>query len=91
MADPEAESAQDQALERVDRRRFWDELGSRLVSEQEKKVVYGSFVLALKPREIADEYPGAFHNVGEVYRVKANLMERLRRDSAFRKALGLDA
>lgn len=91
MADAEGLSARDQALDRADRSRFWEELGLRLVSEQERKVVYGSFVLALKPREIVAEYPGTFEDIGEVYRVKANLLERLRRDPELGKVLGLDA
>ncbi len=91
MADLEAQSTQDQALDRVDRNRFWEALNRRLVSDQERKVVYGSFVLALKPREVVAEYPGVFKDIDEVYRVKANLLERLRRDSDLKKVLGFDA
>jgi DNA-directed RNA polymerase specialized sigma24 family protein len=79
------------ALEQVQRQAFWREIDARLHSEQERRVVYGSFVLALKPRELYAQYPNTFRDVNHVYRVKENVLARLRRDSTLEALLGQDA
>jgi len=50
----------------------------------------GSFVLALKPQEIFDLLRNRFRDIDEIYRVKQNVISRLRRDSDFRKFVGGD-
>ena len=80
-----------QALDRVHRQGFWREINARLRNEKECQVVYGSFVLAMKPREIYAQFQEAFRDVNEVYRVKENVLARLRRDAEIRKLLGKDA
>ncbi len=72
---PEAE-----ALARSSRQRLWQWLASRLKDEQQQAVMEGLFVLGLKPREIPQAYPGLFTSVQDVYRLKQNVLERLRRD-----------
>jgi DNA-directed RNA polymerase specialized sigma24 family protein len=84
-------TAQNVAVDRLDREQFWEAIGRRLLSDKERRVVYGSFVLALKPREICAEFPGTFRDVTEAYRVKQNVLERLGRDAELRELLGLDA
>lgn len=81
----------DQALAGVYRQQFWDQISTRLRNEQERKVVYGSFVLALKPREICARYRATFRDVREVYRVKENVLARLRRDRELGEIFGRDA
>jgi hypothetical protein len=73
-------SLEDSALDRMDRKAFWDSINARLHDEKEQKVVYGSFVLALKPREIFEHSQGMFESIDEVYLVKQNILSRLRRD-----------
>jgi hypothetical protein len=53
--------------------------------------VYASFALGLKPREIYARSGGLFDDVKEVYRVKENVLARLRRDPELKKILGVDA
>ena len=53
-------------------------------------MVYGYFVLALKPRELCDPYPHTFRNVQHVYRVKENVLARLRRDGLLEALFGQD-
>lgn len=50
---------------------------------KERRIVYGSFVLGLKPGDIFEMYVGEFQNMQEVYRVKENLLARLKRDREF--------
>jgi hypothetical protein len=72
------------------RQKFWDTIVARLHDETERLVVDQSFVLALKPREIYNKFPDKFTDVDEVYKIKQNVLARLRRDSEFQKFLGLD-
>jgi DNA-directed RNA polymerase specialized sigma24 family protein len=53
---------------------------SRLNDERERVVVDLTWRYHLKPGEVQAERPDLFPDVGRVYRVKENLMKRLRRD-----------
>jgi hypothetical protein len=72
---------------RDQREDLWRDLTRRLKNEKELQVVYGTFVLGLKPREILAEFPGVFRDVEEIYQIKANVIDRLRRDRDFRESL----
>jgi hypothetical protein len=74
-------------MQREGRQRFWQLLETRLKDERERRLVYGLFVLDLKPRQLLEEFNGLFRDVQEIYRLKENVMERLRRDSDFQDAL----
>ncbi len=75
-----AQGPEDRALGRIQRLRFWEALNERLNDEKERQVIYGSYMLALKPGELIDAFPGAFADADEVYRIKQNVLARLRRD-----------
>ena len=78
------------SVERVAKEEFWRWLTTRLNNDKERRVVYGSFFQALKPRELFEEYRDSFRDVGEVHRVKENVLARLRRDPELRKYFGQD-
>ena len=59
---------------------FWYLIKKKLKDPKEYIVVYASFGLALSPRKILAEYPGLFCDIKEIYRYKANLLDRLARD-----------
>jgi len=86
-SDPAPES---KVLDKLDSQTLWVRLSEKLNDKKERLVMQGVFVLALKPRELCDYYEGTFENVEEVYRIKQNIFARLRRDSEFRKFLGVD-
>lgn len=75
------------ALDKASREEFWRWLEARLHNEKERRVVYGSFFLELKPRELYAEFRQLFRDVGEVHRVKENVLARLRRDPDLRAYL----
>ena len=77
-------------LDKLDNQTLWACLNEKLNNENERLVMQGIFVLALKPRELCDYYEGVFTDVEDVYRIKQNIFARLRRDSEFRKFLGED-
>jgi hypothetical protein len=66
---------------------LWDAVTARLTDEKERQVVYGSFVLALKPRVLYEQFQRLFLSVDEVYQIKQNVLARLRRDADFIKAM----
>jgi DNA-directed RNA polymerase specialized sigma24 family protein len=81
----------DPALAGVYRQEFWEQIDARLNDEKERRVVYGSFVLGLKPRELHARYQDTFGDVRDVYRIKENVLARLRRDADLAEILGSDA
>ena len=83
-------SPEEQTIDHADRQRLWQLIRDRLHDEKERIVIHGSFVLDLKPQDLFAHFPGAFESVDEIYRIKQNVIARLRRDSEFRKLLGLD-
>jgi len=86
-ADP---SPEEQAMDRSHGRALWDLIDSRLHDEKERAVVRGSFTLDLKPQELYEHFRSVFSDIDEIYRVKQNVLSRLRRDPEIRKLLGGD-
>lgn len=84
-------SIEDRALSRAQRETFWHLIEERLKNEKERLVVHGSFVLNLKPRELYADFQHMFQDVNEIYRVKQNVLARLRRDRDLAELLGPDA
>lgn len=84
IGNPDAETVEAGVLERAQGEALWRELNLRLKDEKERRVVYGCFVLALKPGQLFKQSSGAFADVQEIYRVKENLIARLRRDDELR-------
>ena len=83
-------SPEEQAIDHSDQQSLWELIRSRLHDDKERAVIEGSFIFDLKPQEIYEHFRGVFSDVDEVYRVKQNVISRLRRDSDLRKLLGLD-
>lgn len=82
---------EDRALDRAQRDAFWHLIAERLNDENERLVVHGSFLLALKPRELYAEFQDTFDDVDEIYRIKQNVIARFRRDRELKELLGEDA
>ena len=87
--DPEA-GTETQVLRQVNNEEIWRLVSERLNDDKERRVVYGCFVLDLKPKELYAQSRNTFVDVNEVYRVKQNVVARLRRDAGLRKLLGFD-
>jgi RNA polymerase sigma factor (sigma-70 family) len=67
---------------------FWRWLNQQLADDQEYKVIHSSFVLDLKPREIAEQFPESFTDVREIYRIKEKVMSRLRSQAELADFMG---
>ena len=69
-------------LHQAQRVELWQSIDKRLNNEKEQKVVYGTFILNQKPRQIHAEFTNLFTNAAEVSRIKENVLARLKRDQA---------
>lgn len=66
---------------------LWAAIGAQMQDEAERRVAYLCFVLDLKPREVHERHPELFPTVADVYRIKRNLLDRLRRNPEIRAFL----
>lgn len=73
------ETPEQTVLADVERARFWAEIRGMLNDEQEELLIYSYFVLGLKPRQIHARFSTQFPDIEDVYRVKRNVLNRLRR------------
>jgi hypothetical protein len=76
----EADGPEIQIVDRSQADSLWGWIEARLKNDQERRVVYCSFVLDLKPSQIYDQHKDLFHSVREIYQIKENILARLRRD-----------
>lgn len=65
---------------RTDNSQLWERLNQIMKNKKERVVLYASFVIGSKPKEIDVEFSGVFSSVKEIYRIKENILSRLRRD-----------
>jgi DNA-directed RNA polymerase specialized sigma24 family protein len=76
-----------QAL-RTENSELWTKLDQLMKNKNERVVLYASFVLGLKPKEINAEFSSIFSSVKEIYRIKENILSRFRRDQELMNSLG---
>lgn len=76
-----------QIADRSQAETLWRWITERLKSDQERRVLYCSFVLDLKPGQIYEQHPELFHDVREIYQIKENVLARLRRDQELHELL----
>jgi len=67
---------------------LWALIIAETQDEAERLVAHESFTLNLKPGEIHERHPAQFASTADVYRVKRNLLDRLRRNQAIRDLRG---
>jgi DNA-directed RNA polymerase specialized sigma24 family protein len=72
---------------RITRHELWQTIDGELHDEAERLVARLSFVSGLTPREIVAVDAARFGTVANVYRLKRNAVERLRRSRALRSLL----
>jgi DNA-directed RNA polymerase specialized sigma24 family protein len=76
------------AIEQYDRQALWKIVFSNVQSEQERVVLVETFVHAQPPRAILARYPQLFASAHDVYNVKRNVFERLKRCPELRRLYG---
>jgi hypothetical protein len=66
------------ALDRLSLRELWRTIDGELRSDAERLVARLSFRNGLSPRQIRARHPEHFRRVADVYRLKRNVLDRLR-------------
>jgi hypothetical protein len=84
---PARTNAEVSVLGKISGRQLWDAIVRELQDEAEQKVAYLSFVRDMKPAEIAARHTALFASVADVYRIKRNIIERLRRNPEIQRFL----
>lgn len=74
-------SAEASALRQMHAQQLWAIVEARCNDEHERVVACLVFQFDLKPGDIVERFPDLFPDVSDVYRVKRNLLARLRRDA----------
>ena len=87
VEESDAEAVEDVALARKEREDFWQAIGQRLNDDKERLVLHYSYVVGFKPGQIYDERREMFDDVREIYRIKENVLARLRRDTGLQELL----
>jgi len=82
---PSDDDIEQSTLDKAAQQQFWAYIQTQLKDEDEWFVIYHSFILGWKPRDIQKAFPQRFPNVQDVYRVKRNVLDRLRRSEDIRK------
>jgi RNA polymerase sigma factor (sigma-70 family) len=80
-------SVEEEVTEELESHRLSQMALSLMQDEKERLVLRCSFVYDLKPSEIYALYPQRFEDIHEVYRIKRNVLNRLRRHPAMRQFL----
>jgi DNA-directed RNA polymerase specialized sigma24 family protein len=87
LRDPGQSSLEDKVFTRRQAAELWQWINERLKDDKERAVIYGSFVLDLKPAEMLETYTHLFRDVREIYTTKENVLARLRRDSSLKELI----
>jgi DNA-directed RNA polymerase specialized sigma24 family protein len=84
-------SVEEKVTDELERRRLWEKTLGLMQDDRESLVLRCSFVYNLKPSEIYDKYSNQFESNDQVYRIKRNLLNRLRRNPALQEFLVLQS
>lgn len=71
-------------LGEMGREELWRIVETTAGDDQERLVARLCFALDLKPRDVFERYPERYASVADVYRVKRNLLDKLRRSPEMR-------
>ena len=80
--------AQDAPHPSVTTRELWDYISGVLKDDQERLVIEAYYLHGIEPQKLFEQFPSRFESVREIYRIRQNVLARLRRDSRFRDIFG---
>lgn len=78
--EPAADDPADHVVSSLAAQDLWQIIQEELHSENERVLIYLAYVQGMKPAEISARHRHLFSTVDDVYRVKRNVLERLRRN-----------
>jgi hypothetical protein len=87
LAPPDIPKIEKSVTDQLEKKRLWQMVIDQLKNEKELIVIRCSFLYDLKPSEIYAANIDQFESPEEVYKVKRNLLNRLRRNPMLRQFL----
>jgi len=78
--EPASDDPAEEVVASLSARDIWQLIQEEVHSEDERVLIYLAYVLGMKPGEISSQQPHYFPSVDDVYRIKRNVLERLRRN-----------
>ena len=69
---------------------LWEYIARQLKDDKERLAVESFLLYGTEPQSLYQQFPNRFESVKEIYRIRQNVLARLRRDSTFRELFGPD-
>ncbi|GHO85016.1 sigma-70 family RNA polymerase sigma factor [Dictyobacter formicarum] len=78
--EPASDDPAEDVIANLSAQDLWKIILEEVRSEDERILIYEAYVHGMKPGEISMQHPRYFTSVDDVYRIKRNVLERLRRN-----------
>ncbi len=78
--EPASNDPAEDVVSNISAQGLWQIIQEELNSEDERVLIYLAYVQGMKPGEISRQHSRLFPSVEDVYRIKRNVLERLRRN-----------
>src|SRR2546421_10428072 len=78
--EPPKDAPADDVVSNISAQGLWQVIQEELNGEDERILIYLAYVQGMKPSEISSQHRRLFPTVEDVYRIKRNVLERLRRN-----------
>src|SRR5450432_1658841 len=78
--EPASDDPADDVVSHISAQGLWQVIQEELNGEDERILIYLAYVQGMKPSEISSQHRRHFPTVDDVYRIKRNVLERLRRN-----------
>src|SRR2546426_9850954 len=78
--EPASDDPADDVVSNISAQGLWQVIQEELNGEDERVLIYLAYVQGMKPSEISSQHNRLFPSVEDVYRIKRNVLERLRRN-----------
>ncbi len=78
--EPASDDPADDVVSTISAQGLWQVIQEELNDEDERMLIYLAYIQGMKPGEISSQHQNHFPSVGDVYRIKRNVLERLRRN-----------
>ena len=78
--EPASDDPADDVVSNISAQSLWQVIQEELNGEDERVLIYLAYIQGMKPGEISSQHRRLFPTVDDVYRIKRNVLERLRRN-----------
>src|SRR5207245_8581045 len=78
--EPASDDPADDVVSNISAQGLWQVIQQELYGEDERVLIYLAYIHGMKPSEISNQHHRLFPTVDDVYRIKRNVLERLRRN-----------